>query len=169
MAEGKTKGAAMKDQKVEGYSLEQRILAAAGHFGILLMYFGVCIPALVWSLQHKKSAFISFQALQALLYQILFVPVYFIFYFIGISGMILFGAIGGVISSRTGGGEGFMFIGMLLFFVFFFGGLALYALLGFIGGIVCLFGVNFKYPLLGHLIDGYLRRNTSPVGDGETL
>lgn len=159
----------MSDQTQKEYSLEQRILAAAGHFGILLMYFGVCIPALVWSLQHKKSAFISFQALQALLYQIIFVPVYFIFYFLGVSGMIVFGTIGGVISSRTGGGEVFMFIGMLLFLIFFFGGLALYALIGIIGGIACLFGANFKYPLLGHLIDGYLRRNTAAGDDGASI
>lgn len=159
----------MSEQAQKEYTLEQRILAAAGHFGILLMYFGVCIPTLVWSLQHKKSHFISFQALQAVTYQILLVPFYFITYFVGITGMILFGAIGGFISSQSGGGEMFMFIGMVIFLLFFFGGLALYIFLGIIGGITCLFGVNFKYPLLGHLLEGYLQKNTVPTEEGAAL
>jgi hypothetical protein len=83
--------------------------------------------------------------------------------------MILFGAIGGFISSQSGGGEMFMFIGMLFFLLFFFGGLALYIFLGIIGGITCLFGVNFKYPLLGHLLESYLHKNSVPTEEGAVL
>lgn len=48
----------------------ERLMAAVAHAGIVLMPLGIALPAMVWGLQSKKSAYVREQSIQALAFQI---------------------------------------------------------------------------------------------------
>ncbi|MCX7977259.1 MAG: DUF4870 domain-containing protein, partial [Bellilinea sp.] len=57
-------------------SSDERWLAALAHAGILIPTLGFAVPLIVWITQREKSAFLRFQALQALTYQLLLAAVW---------------------------------------------------------------------------------------------
>ncbi len=51
-------------------SQDERITAALAHAAVILSLLGMAISALIWVTQREKSRYVAFQALQALVYQL---------------------------------------------------------------------------------------------------
>ena len=135
---------------------EQKVLAALSHFSILIFGFGMVMPALFWSNQRSKTPYVSFQALQALAFQIS-QPVGVTF--LALLGMIVFlilSLIGVLFYSETATSKMLFVIGGLIALGLTFIGFMAYLIIGVIGGISCLLGTEFEYPWLG----GWIRRRT---------
>ncbi len=49
---------------------DDRIMAALAHGAVLLGFWGIVISGVIWGTQREKAAYVRFQALQALVYQI---------------------------------------------------------------------------------------------------
>lgn len=136
----------------------ERWLAALAHAGILIPTFGLAAPLVVWLAQRQKSAFLTFQALQALAFQLLLAVAGVIGGFL--SGFLILGftlaamALGIAIESETPfifmTGGTWLVLGLLLCV------LGLFVLLGLIAALACASGANFRYPLLGEWLARYL-------------
>jgi uncharacterized Tic20 family protein len=57
-------------QAAPGATQESHLLAALSHASVLFSYIGVVVPIVIFLAQKKKSSFIGFQSLQALIWQI---------------------------------------------------------------------------------------------------
>lgn len=66
---------------------DERIMAALSHLAIVLPFMGVIAPTVIWVTQKDKSRFVAFQALQALVYQLVLIVAGFI---VGICAMLSF-------------------------------------------------------------------------------
>ncbi len=144
----------------DNLSSDERWLAALAHAGILIPTLGFAAPLIVWVTQREKSAFLRFQALQALTYQLLLAVVWVVLgalsgFFIGALGLVSAGI---ALAAQTetpfilvSGGQ-FLVIGVLFCL------LGLAVLLGVIAAVACLSGSNFLYPLLGSRLQKFLSR-----------
>ncbi len=137
---------------------EERLLAAVAHAAALLTGLGVLAPLLVWSAQRGKSRYVTFQALQALGYQVL-LPVLgllaaLVVGLLDVIAIFILGLVSGGMAYEVSRailfGLQFAFLAILLFIV------VLLALLGLLGGLFCLFGKNFRYPWLGSWLESRL-------------
>jgi uncharacterized Tic20 family protein len=144
----------------------ERILAALAHLSILGGGLGLFVPALVWVAKRQKSAFTSFQALQALgyaifaiLYEFLLVPVWLIV-FILLNISVIVTEDGTRISQ-----EYFTVIQDLIIMITIM--MILPLLLGIIGALACLFGKEFRYPILGNHLAVYLQHGRAEGIDPE--
>ena len=139
-------------------SSNERNLAALAHAGVVLPGVGLVAPLIIWCSQREKSAYVAFQALQALTYQLLQMVLYFVLYIfvmvISVSGMLAMFAIG---SSQQN--SGWFAAGSIFQVVLIFGMvklMLLYSLGGFIAAILCLIGKPVRYPLLGKWLQRFL-------------
>jgi uncharacterized Tic20 family protein len=141
-------------------TLEERVLAALAHISILLMGVGIFAPALVWVIKRRKSAYTSFQALQALGFE-----VFFTFY---ATMIVLVAMIVVILLAFAGVGfknpvtslpvwANIAIIGVVALAV---GLTLLYLLVGIVGALACLFGKDFRYPYLGSRLVVYLRQSS---------
>ncbi len=137
---------------------EFRWVAAMGHFSILILLWGMLAPLTAWMLQGKHSHFLKFQSIQTLVYQagatLLFVLGGFI-YAIGVAFLpILFLSsssldlnspmtIAGVVIFAA-----FLLIAMLIILI-----VPLLHILGQWAGYRVLKGENYRYPLIGKLVE----------------
>jgi uncharacterized Tic20 family protein len=140
-------------------SNDEKLLAAAAHAAILIPGIGFVAPLVIWMTQRGKSAYTTYQSLQALGYQLLFMLFYWLVSIIGV--VLWIGAIivGSVFAASLGSGEGVVLIIFgteFLFFFFLLGMAGLYVLGGLLAGILCLTGKAFRYPLLGPWLEKYL-------------
>jgi uncharacterized Tic20 family protein len=55
---------------------DDRIMAALSHITVILPFFGVVAPIIIWVTQKEKSQYVAFQALQALAYQLSLIVFY---------------------------------------------------------------------------------------------
>jgi uncharacterized Tic20 family protein len=134
----------------------ERILSALAHFSIVGGGLGLFIPALVWVARRQKSAYTSFQALQALGYAILVILYDFIAALVIAFLILVF-----IISNPNNTGSTQVSSGgiwMIYLFVIAIGLLILPILLGIVAALVCLFGKEFCYPILGKCLGDYLQQ-----------
>lgn len=136
---------------------DERIWAALAHGSILLVGFGAIVPVGVWASQRDKSAWVSFQALQALVYNLLQQIILFGMLIIGMIPMalLIIPLTEAALTSDPTGQEMLPLFGFMLWPLFAIG---LYIGLGLLGAALCLFGVNFRYPLIGGWVNRYLSR-----------
>ena len=140
---------------------EFRWVAAMGHFSILIMPWGMLAPLTAWILYGKHSFFLRFQSAQTLLYQaaatVLFLGAGFLYLF----GFTLFLALTGLTtepnlsSPRAMLGVAVFGISLLIVFV-----IALLVpvmhVVGQWAGYRVLNGDNYRYPLVGRLVDKWI-------------
>lgn len=136
---------------------DERLLAAFAHASIVLSFFGPIGPAIIWSIQRRKSRFASFQALQALGYQILV----FWCWILGSVLIVLFLTLLLMVLMFLGGenfsnSEFLPLVYQFIIFLAFFGLWGVFTLIGIIGGVSCAFGRDFRYPILGNWLWKYL-------------
>jgi uncharacterized Tic20 family protein len=129
---------------------DEKIWAALAHASVLLFFFGPLIPLVVWSTQRRKSSFVSFHALQAMSYQVLW---YWFWILVGpVLMMLLFGAfiLLAALSPTSADEPGVFALGMqVVIWGGILGSFALYMLLGVVGAGFCVAGREFRYPLMG--------------------
>lgn len=145
----------------------ERWLTALAHAGILIPTFGLAAPLVVWLAQRQKSAFLTFQALQALMFQLLLSVAGVIGGFLsailtlGVSLLAI--ALGSISQSETP--FLIMTAGIWLILGVLLCALGLFVLLGLIAAIACAGGANFRYPLLGDWLAGYLITTATEARD----
>jgi hypothetical protein len=61
-----------------GPNQEEKVMAALAHIAILLPLMGLVAPIVIWATQKDKSAYVNFQALQAVAYQVSLILVWFL-------------------------------------------------------------------------------------------
>ncbi len=140
---------------------EDHIAGAVCHSTSAILLWGVVTPLLVWITQHERSAFLRFQALQAVIYQALGFVAYLGFMTLYIVSFLAM--MGATISSRGAASSGlpaWMGISEVASFalscVFMLGALA-YPLLAFVAAVRVLNGRNFHYPILGSFLAARLK------------
>ncbi len=136
---------------------DEYLLAALAHGSVLLSFLGPIGPVLIWISQRRKSKYVSFQALQAMGYQMLFfwvgIAVWLVVAFLWICLMIP--AIAAT-ANNPHASESIPFAFEGGFFVMVFGFWGLYIVGGVAGAIFCLLKKDFLYPWLGKRLAGYL-------------
>jgi uncharacterized Tic20 family protein len=147
---------------------EERIWAVLSHLSSLAFGMGILLPIISWSDQRRKSNYASFQSLQALGYQSLGFTIWILSYLV----IIVLGAILLLIMLRSGE-ESSQNPGailnplMIVFFIIIFGFFAIYFLLPLIAAIACVFGKDFRYPILGNRLAHYLGYDSIHKSDKE--
>lgn len=147
---------------------EDRWVTAMGHFSVIIAIWGILAPFTAWMLQGKRSLFLKFQSLQTLVFQAGTLILYFgpIFLFLlGISIitlMALMGWTGDVRVDSSMGIVGIIFFGgslLVFFMVILF--VPLLHILGQWAGYRVLKGDDYRYPVIGRLVEKWLSRKNS--------
>jgi len=143
-------------------------VVAMGHFSILVILWGMLAPLTVWILYGKRSAFLKFQSIQTFVYQASVTILYFGFVFLFLLGIIiislfaLMGWTGDVRVDSSMGIVGIMFFGgslVVLFIVVLL--VPLLHILGQWAGFRILKGENYRYPLIGRLVEDRILKRTN--------
>jgi uncharacterized Tic20 family protein len=139
----------------------ERLLAALSHAGAFMPGMGIVIQALVWSLQRKKSKYVSGQSAQAIAYHIGFVAIYTLAVLILsiVTFLVVLLQINQLKNSshveRLLAVPGGLFVGSIILLS------ALFGLFALVGVITCLLGKEFQYPFLGKWMQNYLAQKIS--------
>jgi uncharacterized Tic20 family protein len=145
---------------------EFRWVTAMGHFSILILFWGMLAPLTTWILQGKQNLFLTFQSMQALVYQALTTILYGVGAFFYVFGFLLL-----VISMGTFGAPGFnsspgiitiVIFGVCLLIAFaLLLSVPLLHILGQWAGFRILKGEDYRYPLIGRLVQRWLSKNSA--------
>lgn len=137
---------------------EFRWVAAAGHFSVLIMLWGMLAPLTAWVLRGKYNFFLRFQSIQTLVYQAGVTMLYFVgacLYGVGLLALIAsMGQLGQPNGSSLPGILGivvagaFLLLGSLILLL-----IPLLHILGQWAGYRVLKGDNYHYPVVGRLVD----------------
>lgn len=144
-----------------------KIMAALAHISALLPLMGVIAPIVIWATQKDKSEFVAFQALQAVVYQLVMILAWIVgmgcymlsFFFTFFLTIPFAGA------PESSSGSPFFLAGVLFPFLIFgaiFIGGALFILYGVIGAVMAFQGKNFCYAVIGRYLENYLQKS-NPV------
>jgi uncharacterized Tic20 family protein len=151
---------------------EFRWVAAMGHFSILIMLWGMLAPLTTWILYGKRNLFLKFQAIQTLVYQAGTTILYFVGGFIYLFGFLLLivgtGMIGAGNFNSTAGIFGIIVFGLSLLISFVL--ILIVPLLHILGqwaGYRVLKGDNYRYPLIGKLVENWIVNKASLAEAGE--
>ncbi len=141
-------------------SSEERRLAALSHAAILIPSLGFVAPLIVWITQRERSAFVRFQALQALAYQLALAVVAVVFGAVSAALILALAAVTIPIALGTQDESvlSIMTVGQLGLVGAWLCGVGIAVVLGIIAAIACLSGSDFRYPLLGRRLESWLLR-----------
>lgn len=143
-----------------------KIMAALAHVSTLLPFIGVIAPIVIWVTQKDKSEYVAFQALQAVVYQLLMILAWFVG--MGCYMLSFFGTFFTIPFAEANGGQvdpavapvfmlGFM-IPFIIFGAIFLGG-ALFVIYGLIAAIQVFQGKDFRYIIIGNRLADYLQKS----------
>jgi uncharacterized Tic20 family protein len=143
-----------------------RIMAALAHISAVLPFMGVIAPIVIWATQKDKSEYVAFQALQAVVYQLMMILAWFVgmfCYMLSFFGMFLtIPFAGDSVGPVSPGPSPFLVIGtffpFLVFGAIFIGG-AIFVIYGVIAAIQVFQGKDFRYVFLGNRLANYLKKN----------
>ena len=151
---------------------EFRWVAAMGHFSILILIWGMLAPLTTWILYGKRSFFLKFQSIQTLVYQAGTTILYFVALFMYLFGFLLLiagtGTIGQPNLNSSTGIFGLVVFGVSLLISFLI--ILLIPLLHILGqwaGYRVLKGYEYRYPLVGKLIERWIVNKTPLAEDGD--
>lgn len=139
-----------------GPSEEQRLLAALTHAAVIVYPAGILAALIIWATQRTKSELVRFQALQALIWQVIMGGFEML-----LGACMMLAVMVPVFSAgfRGGGVPLQPFNGWLLFSVFAMTGLMVLVTLAFevyaiVGAVKVYRGEDFRYAILGNLLKG---------------
>jgi len=143
---------------------EDRWVAGMGHFSVIIVLWGMVVPLTAWIMQGKRSNFLKFQSIQILAYQGGTLFLYFIAGLVYLVGLLIFVATVGLngntdMNSSTGIGLIVFAVSMLITFVTVLI-VPLLHILGQWAGYRVLKDDNYRYPLLGKIIERWMMRST---------
>ncbi len=140
-------------------SREDDWVAGLCHSSAVVLLWGMILPLMVWSTQKERSARLRFQALQAFLFQLLaFVATIFAFLLL-VAMMIAVVALANYMNSAQGVSSNaglYLLIAvfvMLLFMAVMLLALPTYHLFALIAWVRVARGQNYRYPILGKMIE----------------
>ncbi|WKZ48781.1 MAG: DUF4870 domain-containing protein [Anaerolineales bacterium] len=137
-------------------SHEDRWVAAAGHFSVIIAFWGLLAPVTAWILQGKRSVWLKFQSAQAIALHACTLLLGFIALFLYMSGFIVFIALTGIggtpISSGTGLIAVLLMFGLMLIALLILLFIPLFHIMGQWAGCRVLKGDDYRYPIIGKLI-----------------
>ena len=140
--------------------------AAMGHFSILIWFWGMLAPLTAWLLYRKNSAFLKFQSIQTLVYQALVtllslagLLLYLFAFLLLMAGMAGFGDLRpnspmGVVGIATFAVLLLIALMLLLLVPFFH-------MLGQWAGYRVLKGDDYRYPMIGRLVERWISNKGS--------
>ena len=137
---------------------EFRWVAAMGHISILIVIWGMLAPLTAWILQGKNSLFLKFQSIQTLIYQGIATILYFVGLFLYVFGLLLLvasmGVIGGTAPNSSMGTISIVLLAVILLIsIVLILTVPLLHILGQWAGYRVLKGENYRYPLVGRLVE----------------
>lgn len=141
---------------------EERWVSAMGHFAVIILLWGLLAPLTTWILQGKRNGFLKFQSIQTSIYQIIVTVLYFAAIVIYMIGFLAFIAATGLTGVPTDGAP-FGLISVGIFFLFSlialvsFAIVPLFHILGQWAGYRVLKGENYRYPIVGKLVERRLK------------
>ena len=142
---------------------EERWVASMGHFSVIIALWGLLAPLSVWILQGRQSAFLKFQSIQTIVFQAFVTLLYAVagvFYVIGI--VTVFAVLGLEGNPNLGSSAGMA--GLILFFVtlliaaLIMLSVPFFHILGQYAGFRLLKGENYRYPLVGRLVERWIAK-----------
>jgi len=143
-------------------SVEDRIWAVIAHLSALAMGMGLVLPIVGWSEYRRKSNYTSFQCLQALGYQSLGYTLWILTALV----VVLITSVGSVAGFMNAGAfEGAMMAFVTSHITIMLGLMGIYFVPPIIAAIACAFGREFRYPILGVRLAGYLGYRTVQVDE----
>ena len=152
---------------------EDRWVAAMGHFSVIMLLWGILAPLTTWILQGKRSLFLKFQSIQTVVYQVLATVLYF-----GSGAIYLFGFVALMLAAASGGGfennspltmiGGIIFIVSMLVAALVVLIMPLLHILGQWAGYRVLKGDNYRYPIIGGLVEKRFAPK-APLVTGDSL
>jgi uncharacterized Tic20 family protein len=138
-------------------SSEERLLSALAHASVLLFSMGFIVPLIIWITQRKKSAFVAFHALQALVYQLFQMVYWYVFsFFLFLLMMAVFMGFITVFERADSSSPVIFLLPQITIFGGMFLGFALYAFFGLLGAVLTLSRKEYRYPILGRWLEKYL-------------
>ena len=133
----------------DNISKEERIMALLSHVSIFIPNIGILAPIIIWVTNKEKSAFVRFNALQAIFFQLIFFVLMMLSMFVGVI-LMLVSIPWFDLSSNPEPGTLF-FLSMVFMFMFF----PLWIIFGIYAAIASVKsykGKMFKYAIIGHII-----------------
>ena len=144
---------------------ENRWVAAMGHFSVIIALWGMLVPLTAWLTQGKQNLFLKFQSIQTLILQTVALILNFVAVFVYFSGFFLLFATMGVIETQFGSSSGM--ISLILFGVISMIAILILLLipvlhiLGQWAGYRVLKGDDYRYPLIGILVERWIANTNS--------
>jgi len=163
----------MSDSQQPVSTSDDRIMAALAHGAVILGLWGVVISAVIWSTQKEKSAYVRFQALQAMVYQLCDTAAMMLlgllvgFCGFGVLAVMMFGGLVTLAATTDSSSTPVPFLFFNLFFPLGIVGLALPLLLirlaliayAFYGAYQAYLGRDFRYSVIGARVERYLAQS----------
>ena len=143
-----------------GWSIEDnenRWVAAMGHFSVIIALWGMLAPLAALLTQSKANLFLKFQSIQTLIFQAVALILYFVAIFVYLFGIFLVFATVGFIETQFGSSS--VMITLILFGLISFVAVAIFLfipllhVLGQWAGYRVLKGEDYRYPLIGRLVE----------------
>jgi uncharacterized Tic20 family protein len=152
---------------------EDRWVVAMGHFSVIIALWGMLVPLTAWILQGNRSLFLKFQSIQTLVFQGSVMLLYILagaIYVFGFIALILTVGIGADELSPSGGmiGLAILFISMLIA-IFLVLLIPSFHILGQWAGYRVLKGDNYRYALIGRLVEKWISNKSLPPPDTDVL
>ena len=141
-----------------------KIMAALAHISALLPMMGVIAPIIIWATQKDKSEYVAFQALQAIVYQLLMIMAWFVgmgCYMLSFFSTFL--AIPFATGSEGDPNSPFFMIGFIVPFLVMGGmflGSGIFIVYGIFGAIMTFQGKDFRYAIIGKRLKRYLEQSS---------
>lgn len=142
---------------------DERITAALAHIGIVLPLTGLLLPIFIWLTQKEKSAFVRFQALQALAWHLALLGCYFLGFGCYICSFfatfVLIAVLGATTTSHGAESSPLVGIPILLPFLvimFLFAMSFIVIISGIVGAVLALQGKDFRFPIIGRQVEKFL-------------
>lgn len=153
---------------------ELRWIAAMGHFSILIILWGMLAPLTTWILYGKRSLFLKFQSIQALLLQAGATILYFGGIFLYLLGFLSLLAGSGTLTEQNFNSPSGI-LSIVVFGVTLLTSFVLillvpcFHILGQWAGYRILKGDNYRYPLIGKAIENWMARGASLAQEENAL
>jgi uncharacterized Tic20 family protein len=159
-------GGMMTEQTVTSRPAQNdKIMAALAHVSAIMPFLGVIAPIVIWVTQKEKSEYVAFQALQAIVYQLLMIFAWFVgmgCYMLSFFSIFLTIPFAGSGSDIDPSATPFFMLGFFVPFIIFgaiFIGGAIFIIYGMVGAIMTFQGKDFHYVVIGKRLVRYLEKN----------
>ncbi len=142
---------------------DERILAALAHVTAILPFTGLVAPIVIWVTQREKSAYVAFQSLQALAYQLTMILAWFLGMACYMCSCFAMFVSVPLAASASGGARtttvppifaaGFLFP-FVIFGALIIGGIV-FTIYALVAAVRALQGKDFRYLIIGNRIEQY--------------